>query len=113
MNVLDIDSKGGALGWMVKERYPQINVLSTSTSDLPSCDYMAEKGQVCILSDLRRSLPFARFSFDLIHMNNVIRNLNISEVLNLGYEMNRFVTSTIIIIIIIIIIMCLTLNNKG
>ena len=89
-NVLDHGAGGGMLGWMLRDKYPKINVMSTIHPDFPYCEYMAERGQLCIFADAKKTLPFAKHSFDFVHLRWLVHNYNMTLQWNIIYEINRY-----------------------
>ena len=88
-NVLDFGAGGGILGWLLRDKYPKINVISIVLPDFPYCEYMSERGQLCLYSDARKTLPFSKNSFDFIHMRWLVHNYDNSTQWNIMFELNR------------------------
>lgn len=64
--MLDIGSGAGSLGFALTKRY-DVSVLNTVRPEFPYCEFITERGGLCMLLDSLRPLPFVKFSFDVIH----------------------------------------------
>jgi hypothetical protein len=64
--MLEIGAGGGSLSVSLNKRY-DVTVINTIRPEFPYCEYITERGGLCILLDSNRPMPFAKFSFDVIH----------------------------------------------
>jgi hypothetical protein len=69
-NMFDIGSGGGSLGVLLKAKY-DIQTISSAFADWPYCEYITERGNLCLLIDVMEAMPFAKFSFDMVHISYV------------------------------------------
>jgi len=88
--MLDIGAGGGSLGLLAKRKY-DVQTLSTVFADWPYCEYITERGQPCILVDTMESMPFAKFSFDVVHVSWVYHGQSVDELRVMLHEINRVV----------------------
>ena len=87
-SMLDVGSGGASLGMLAKRRY-DVQVVSTVFADWPYCEYITERGQVCMYVDAMEAMPFAKFSYDVVHSSWVFHAL-FSHQLRAAYlEQNR------------------------
>lgn len=73
--ILEIGAGGGSISFILSKRY-DVTVLNTAFSDFPYCEYITERGGLCLLLDGQRVMPFAKFSFDTIHHSWVYHSLS-------------------------------------
>ncbi len=86
--MLDVGSGGASLGMLAKRRY-DVQVVSTVFADWPYCEYITERGQICMYVDAMEAMPFAKFSYDVVHSSWVFHAL-FSHQLRAAYlEQNR------------------------
>lgn len=88
--VLDVGAGGGSLGLLLKQKY-DIQTLSTIFADWPYCEYITERGGHCILLDVMESLPFAKFSYDVVHLSWVYHGQDVDELRLMYHELNRVI----------------------
>jgi len=73
---------------LLKRKY-DIQVLATIFPDWPYCEYITERGGLCILVDVMEAMPFAKFSFDLIHISWVYHGQQPKELIEMFLEIHR------------------------
>lgn len=88
--MLEIGSGGGALSFALNKRY-DVTVINTAFPDFPYCEYITERGGLCALIDSTRVMPFAKFSFDVIHHAWVFHSSTPDEWINILLEQNRLI----------------------
>lgn len=88
--MLDVGAGGGSLGLLAKRKY-DVQTLSTVFADWPYCEYITERGQPCILVDTMEAMPFAKFSFDVVHISWVYHGQSVDELRVMLHELNRLV----------------------
>ena len=66
-NGLDIGAGGGSLSLLLHRRYNTV-VLNLVYAELPYCEYITERGGLCAYITAFWSMPFAKFSFDFVHI---------------------------------------------
>jgi len=86
--MLDIGSGGGSLGLLLKRRY-DVQVVSTVFADWPYCEYITERGNLCMYLDAMEAMPFAKFSYDVLHSSWVFHALLESQLRHTYLEQNR------------------------
>ena len=86
--MLDIGSGGGSLGLLLKRRY-DVQVVSTVFADWPYCEYITERGNLCMYVDAMEAMPFAKFSYDVIHSSWVFHALLNQQLTHTFLEQNR------------------------
>ena len=89
-NMLDVGAGGGSLGLLMKRKY-DIQVLSTVFADWPYCEYITERGGLCMLVDVMEPMPFAKFTFDVIHVSWVFHGQQPEELIVMFNEINRVI----------------------
>ncbi len=57
---------GASLGLLLKRLY-DVQTVSTVFADWPYCEYITERGGLCMLLDAMIAFPFAKFSYDVVH----------------------------------------------
>jgi SAM-dependent methyltransferase len=53
------------------------------------CEYMSERGELCLLVDVMEAMPFAQRSFDLIHVSWVYHGQTPKELWEFVHEIDR------------------------
>ena len=86
--MLDIGSGGGSLGLVLKRRY-DVQVVSTVFADWPYCEYITERGNLCMYLDAMEAMPFAKFSYDVLHSSWVFHALYPNQLVHTFLEQNR------------------------
>ena len=86
--MLEIGGGGGSLSISLNKRYDVI-VLNTVRPEFPYCEYISERGGLCMLFDARRPMPFAKFTFDAIHHSWVYHGLSPRQWRTILLEHNR------------------------
>ena len=86
--MLDIGAGGGSLAVSLNKRY-DVTVISTIRPEFPYCEYITERGGLCILLDSTRPMPFAKFSFDVIHHAWIYHSLPPAQWRTILLEQNR------------------------
>jgi SAM-dependent methyltransferase len=86
--MLDVGSGGGSLGMLAKRRY-DVQVVSTVFADWPYCEYISERGQICMYIDAMEAMPFAKFSYDVVHSSWVFHALFTHQLRAAFLEQNR------------------------
>ena len=89
-NMLDVGAGGGSLGLLMHRKY-DIQVLSTVFADWPYCEYITERGGLCMLVDVMEPMPFAKFTFDVIHVSWVFHGQQPEELIVMFNELNRII----------------------
>lgn len=87
-NMLDIGAGGGSLSIALSRRY-DVNVINTIRPEFPYCEYISERGGLCIILNSLKPLPFAKFTFDVIHHSWVYHSSTPSEWRTVLLEQNR------------------------
>ena len=88
--MLDIGSGGGSLGLVLKRRY-DVQTVSTVFADWPYCEYITERGNICMYLDAMEAMPFAKFSYDLVHSSWVFHALLNHQLVHTFLEQNRII----------------------
>jgi hypothetical protein len=86
--MMDIGSGGGSLGLVLKRRY-DVQVVSTVFADWPYCEYITERGNLCMYLDAMEAMPFAKFSYDILHSSWVFHALLNHQLVHTFLEQNR------------------------
>lgn len=86
--MLDVGAGGGSLGLLMKRKY-DVQVLSTVFADWPYCEYISERGGLCMLVDVMEPMPFAKFTYDVLHVSWVYHGQQPDELLVMFNEINR------------------------
>jgi hypothetical protein len=86
--VLDLGSAGGSFGLMMNAMY-NTQSLSVAYPDWPYCEYITERGGLCMNLDAKRPLPFAKHSFDLIHAAWLYHSFSPEPLQSLMLDVNR------------------------
>jgi len=63
--MLDVGAGGASLGLLLKRLY-DVQTVSTVFADWPYCEYITERGGLCMLLDAMIAFPFAKFSYDAV-----------------------------------------------
>ena len=87
-NALDVGAGGGSLSLLLHRRY-NIVTLSLVYAELPYCEYITERGGLCAHITAFYSMPFAKFSFDLIHIAWLFHMFNGANLIDKLMEVNR------------------------
>jgi len=85
---LDLGAGGGSFGLLLKRKY-DITTVATAFADWPYCEYMTERGELCMLVDVMESMPFAQRSFDLVHVSWVHHGQAPHELWDFSHETDR------------------------
>ena len=86
--MLEIGAGGGSVSFILNKRY-DVAVLNTALSEFPYCEYITERGGLCTLLNGENVMPFAKFSFDVIHHSWVYHALTPARWRDLLLEQNR------------------------
>ena len=89
-NFLDIGAGGGSLGLLLKRKYG-VEAMSIIFPDWPYCEYITERGGLCVLVDVMEAMPFARASFDAVHISWVYHGQQPAELVQMYTEVDRIV----------------------
>ena len=89
-NFLDIGAGGGSLGLLLKRKYG-VEAMSIIFPDWPYCEYITERGGLCVLVDVMEAMPFARASFDAVHISWVYHGQQPTELIQMYTEIDRIV----------------------
>ena len=89
-NFLDIGAGGGSLGLLLKRKYG-VEAMSIIFPDWPYCEYITERGGLCVLVDVMEAMPFARASFDAVHISWVYHGQQPAELIQMYTEIDRIV----------------------
>ena len=76
--VLDIGAGGGSLGLLLHRKYG-VQTLSTAFADWPYCEYIGERGGLCAYLDAMEPMPFAKFTFDVVHTAWVLHATTVEQ----------------------------------
>jgi SAM-dependent methyltransferase len=87
-NMLDIGAGGGSLGILLKRKY-DIQTIASAFPDWPYCEYITERGELCVYIDVMEAMPFASNSFDVLHTSWVYHGQQPNELLEMYLELNR------------------------
>jgi len=85
---LDLGAGGGSFGVLLKRKY-DITTVASAFADWPYCEYMTERGELCLLVDVMEAMPFAQRSFDLIHVSWVYHGQTPMELWDFVHEVDR------------------------
>lgn len=85
---LDVGAGGGSIGYLLKQQYG-IQSLSTVRPEWPYCEYMAERGNLCMISDSSKVLPFAKHTFDVVHISWVFHSETPAQLQEILMEIHR------------------------
>jgi len=66
-----------------------VTTVATAFADWPYCEYLSERGQLCLLLDSMEPMPFARGSFDLVHSSWLYHGQRPTELADFVYEADR------------------------
>ena len=86
--MLDIGAGGGSIGLLLHRRY-SVQTLSTAFADWPYCEFMSERGGLCVYLDAMEPMPFAKFSFDVVHSGWVFHACTVPQVVQSVLEQHR------------------------
>ena len=89
-NFLDIGAGGGSLGLLLKRKY-DIQAMSVIFPDWPYCEYITERGGLCVLVDAMEAMPFAHRSFDAVHVSWVYHGQQPDELMAMFTEIDRII----------------------
>ncbi len=64
--MLDVGTGAASLGLLLKRLYG-VQTVSTVFAYWPYCEYITERGGLCMLLDAMIAFPFAKFSYDVAH----------------------------------------------
>jgi hypothetical protein len=90
--VLDLGSGGGSFGLVMNAMYSTQSLsgwLAVAFSDWPYCEYITERGGLCMNLAAKRPLPFAKHSFDLIHSAWLYHSFSLEPLRSLMLDVNR------------------------
>ena len=87
-NALDVGAGGGSLSLLLHRRY-NILTLNLVYAELPYCEYITERGGLCAHITAFYSMPFAKFSFDLIHIAWLFHMFNGANLIEKLMEVHR------------------------
>jgi len=85
---LDLGAGGGSFGLLLRRKY-DITTVATAFADWPYCEYMTERGEICMLVDVMEAMPFAQRSFDLVHVSWVHHGQAPTELWDFVHETDR------------------------
>ena len=86
--MLEIGGGSGSLAVSLSKRY-DVTVINTVRPEFPYCEYITERGGLCILLDSVQAMPFAKFSFDVVHHSWVYHSLTPAQWRTVVLEQNR------------------------
>jgi GMP synthase-like glutamine amidotransferase len=86
--MLDVGAGGASLGLLLKRRY-DVQTVATVFADWPYCEYITERGELCMYIDAMEPMPFAKFSYDVVHSSWVFHALFDNELRTAFLEQNR------------------------
>ena len=87
-NALDVGAGGGSLSLLLHRRY-NVVTLNLVYAELPYCEYITERGGLCAHITAFYSMPFAKFSFDLIHIAWLFHMFNGANLIEKLMEVHR------------------------
>lgn len=87
---LDIGAGGASLGLLMRRKY-RVETISVIFPDWPYCEYITERGGLCVLVDAMEAMPFARGAFDVIHISWVYHGQHPHELIAMFMEIDRLV----------------------
>ena len=87
-NCLDVGAGGGSLSLLLHRRY-NIVTLNLVYAELPYCEYITERGGLCAHITAFWSMPFAKFSYDLVHIAWLFHMYSGSSLMDKLMEVNR------------------------
>ena len=85
---LDLGAGGGSLGLLLA-RANNVTTVATAFAGWPYCEYLSERGQLCLLLDSMEPMPFAKGSFDLVHSSWLYHGQRPAELADFMYEADR------------------------
>jgi len=86
--MLDVGAGGASLGLLMKRLY-DVQTVSTVFADWPYCEYITERGGLCVLLDSMIAFPFAKFSYDAIHTSWIYHGVYPKDLFQVFQEQNR------------------------
>jgi len=86
--MLDVGAGGASLGLLLKRLY-DVQSISTVFADWPYCEYITERGGLCVLLDAMIAFPFAKFSFDVVHSSWIFHGMYPQDLFQVFQEQNR------------------------
>lgn len=86
--MLDVGAGGASLGLHLKRRY-DVQTVSTVFADWPYCEYISERGNICMFIDAMEAMPFAKFTYDVVHASWVFHALYENQLRTTYLEQNR------------------------
>jgi len=86
--MLDVGAGGASLGLLLKRLY-DVQSISTVFADWPYCEYITERGGLCVLLDAMIAFPFSKFSFDVVHSSWVFHGMYPKDLFSVFQEQNR------------------------
>ena len=89
-SMLDIGAGGGSIGLLLHRKYA-VQTISTAFADWPYCEFIHERGGLCLYLDAMEPMPFAKFSFDVVHSGWVFHALEIAQLKVVMLEQHRLV----------------------
>ena len=87
---LDIGAGGGSLGLLLRRKFG-VEAMSIIFPDWPYCEYITERGGLCVLVDVMEAMPFAHWSFDAVHISWVYHGQQPHELTQMYTEIDRIV----------------------
>ena len=87
-NALDVGAGGGSLSLLLHRRY-NIVTLNLVYAELPYCEYITERGGLCAHITAFYSMPFAKFSYDFIHIAWLFHMFSGGDLIGKLMEINR------------------------
>ena len=88
--MLEIGGGTGSLSISLNKRY-DVLVINLVRPEFPYCEFITERGGLCMLLDSFRAMPFAKFSFDVVHHSWVYHSSTPAEWRTVLLEQNRLV----------------------
>jgi SAM-dependent methyltransferase len=86
--MLDVGAGGGSLGLLLHRLYG-VQTLSTAFADWPYCEFIGERGGLCLYMDAMEPMPFAKFTFDVVHSGWVLHALTAEQLRGAMLEQHR------------------------
>ena len=75
--------------WQLVQRLYDVQTVSTVFADWPYCEYITERGGLCMLLDSMTAFPFAKFSYDAVHSSWIFHGVYPKDLFKVFHEQNR------------------------
>lgn len=88
--MLDMGSGGASLGLLIQRLY-DVHVINTIFADWPYCEYISDRGGICMLLDAMNSMPFSKYTFDIVHAAWLYHDKKADVLWDIFNEQNRVI----------------------